>query len=402
MDPSPLTRGKLTLTHSLPLPHWLIPAHAGKTAGRLPPDAGAAAHPRSRGENFSRPKVTPLLPGSSPLTRGKRVLTPRPAALARLIPAHAGKTVELVPVVPGRTAHPRSRGENRTLSLMICISVGSSPLTRGKRRDRQVQEHAVRLIPAHAGKTRRCARCACRRGAHPRSRGENMAVSLILSALAGSSPLTRGKPRPRLRSRSRQRLIPAHAGKTLTAESCSAASTAHPRSRGENICVHRGPHNGLGSSPLTRGKRNPSTSSAAAARLIPAHAGKTAVGYVVKSAAEAHPRSRGENGRIEVTDRAAPGSSPLTRGKHNHQSPVPHQAAAHPRSRGENMASAKNISGRMGSSPLTRGKPWQSMPQKSCRRLIPAHAGKTCSWPGRSPRKTAHPRSRGENASSGS
>ena len=192
--------------------------------------------------------------------------------------------------------------------------------------------------------------------AHPRSRGENMAVSLILSALAGSSPLTRGKPRPRLRSRSRQRLIPAHAGKTLTAESCSAASTAHPRSRGENICVHRGPHNGLGSSPLTRGKRNPSTSSAAAARLIPAHAGKTAVGYVVKSAAEAHPRSRGENGRIEVTDRAAPGSSPLTRGK------------------------------RQGC---------QYCPATT--RLIPAHAGKTTSCANHRRKLGAHPRSRGEN-----
>ena len=224
-----------------------------------------------------------------------------------------------------------------------------------------------------------------------------MAVSLILSALAGSSPLTRGKPRPRLRSRSRQRLIPAHAGKTLTAESCSAASTAHPRSRGENICVHRGPHNGLGSSPLTRGKRNPSTSSAAAARLIPAHAGKTAVGYVVKSAAEAHPRSRGENGRIEVTDRAAPGSSPLTRGKHNHQSPVPHQAAAHPRSRGENMASAKNISGRMGSSPLTRGKRAQVLLEDASDRLIPAHAGKTMAINAAKKLSEAHPRSRGEN-----
>ena len=233
--------------------------------------------------------------------------------------------------------------------------------------------------------------------AHPRSRGENMAVSLILSALAGSSPLTRGKPRPRLRSRSRQRLIPAHAGKTLTAESCSAASTAHPRSRGENICVHRGPHNGLGSSPLTRGKRNPSTSSAAAARLIPAHAGKTAVGYVVKSAAEAHPRSRGENGRIEVTDRAAPGSSPLTRGKHNHQSPVPHQAAAHPRSRGENGKGVNIAQPRLGSSPLTRGKPLAALITAANSGLIPAHAGKTsvghcaigCHW--------AHPRSRGEN-----
>ena len=50
-----------------------------------------------------------------------------------------------------------------------------------------------------------------------------------------------------------------------------------------------------------------------------------------------------------------------------------------------------------GSSPLTRGK-------HGCRgrslvglRLIPAHAGKTCSTRRTSPRGAAHPRSRGEN-----
>ena len=129
---SPLTRGKpghASHDHGF---SGLIPAHAGKTAGRLPPDAGAAAHPRSRGENFSRPKVTPLLPGSSPLTRGKRVLTPRPAALARLIPAHAGKTSTVYKDGEAVGAHPRSRGENSPHCRTAVARGGSSPLTRGK------------------------------------------------------------------------------------------------------------------------------------------------------------------------------------------------------------------------------------------------------------------------------
>ena len=150
---SPLTRGKQGGYRVNGRGLRLIPAHAGKTAGRLPPDAGAAAHPRSRGENFSRPKVTPLLPGSSPLTRGKRVLTPRPAALARLIPAHAGKTRP--DPAPRRlsAAHPRSRGENfnRVQGRRSCR--GSSPLTRGKPASDRGHGTAVGLIPAHAGKT---------------------------------------------------------------------------------------------------------------------------------------------------------------------------------------------------------------------------------------------------------
>ena len=52
---------------------------------------------------------------------------------ARLIPAHAGKTLLKRIVRKRRAAHPRSRGENgQVISIVITVS-GSSPLTRGKR-----------------------------------------------------------------------------------------------------------------------------------------------------------------------------------------------------------------------------------------------------------------------------
>ena len=89
---SPLTRGKLLGADRALGGRGLIPAHAGKTRPRNHQDQGGGAHPRSRGENFSRPKVTPLLPGSSPLTRGKPRLVGADLPLGRLIPAHAGKT----------------------------------------------------------------------------------------------------------------------------------------------------------------------------------------------------------------------------------------------------------------------------------------------------------------------
>ena len=70
----------------------------------------------------------------------------------------------------------------------------------------------------------------------------------------GSSPLTRGKPRVLLMGRGHSGLIPAHAGKTTLTDAEQSAPAAHPRSRGENVSVSSGWEKVAGSSPLTRGK----------------------------------------------------------------------------------------------------------------------------------------------------
>ena len=70
--------------------------------------------------------------------------------------------------------------------------------------------------------------------AHPRSRGENMFYETELADAQGSSPLTRGKPEKTRDADNGPRLIPAHAGKTLRDVPFRRVGTAHPRSRGEN------------------------------------------------------------------------------------------------------------------------------------------------------------------------
>ena len=90
---SPLTRGKLSAGRDWTMPSRLIPAHAGKTAGARVRERDHWAHPRSRGENFARVPVGKTCAGSSPLTRGKRLGEDVGACAVRLIPAHAGKTV---------------------------------------------------------------------------------------------------------------------------------------------------------------------------------------------------------------------------------------------------------------------------------------------------------------------
>ena len=132
------------------------------------------------------------------------------------------------------------------------------------------------LIPAHAGKT--VSRSAKPRpiGAHPRSRGENLAAQDPYGRETGSSPLTRGKQIDDARALARARLIPAHAGKTCCSIMWGRSFPAHPRSRGENENGGKAWNKATGSSPLTRGKLFHALMPVLPQRLIPAHAGKTA------------------------------------------------------------------------------------------------------------------------------
>ena len=195
------------------------------------------------------------------------------------------------------------------------IEAGSSPLTRGKLGPEVAKSRCRGLIPAHAGKTALVSRADDSFGAHPRSRGENSTEGVSISAVTGSSPLTRGKPRPASQHHTKTRLIPAHAGKTSGRDVSSGHGAAHPRSRGENIPQKFRPSRAQGSSPLPRGKPAGARQRIEAVRLIPAHAGKTPPQQHSPSRGRAHPRSRGENPLRNTICQSALGSSPLTRGK---------------------------------------------------------------------------------------
>ena len=253
----------------------------------------------------------------------------------------------------------------------------------------------------------------------------------------GSSPLTRGKHPRCARCRPSRGLIPAHAGKTDIESLEGFTNGAHPRSRGENQLAKVHASRQSGSSPLTRGKRVPFGVVVVVVGLIPAHAGKTAASAAATLLWRAHPRSRGENGGWDtpIADWRAhprsrgenshpprgrlkmPGSSPLTRGKHDdgvapsagvglipaHAGKTcppprcPARRRAHPRSRGENKPTRRPPGTSTGSSPLTRGKPQTGDQDSDQAGLIPAHAGKTGSAARSSGARRAHPRSRGEN-----
>ena len=193
-------------------------------------------------------------------------------------------------------------------------------------------------------------------GAHPRSRGENRALDTLNMCQVGSSPLTRGKRQDRVTAPRLDGLIPAHAGKTEIG--CGVAFAA------------------CGSSPLTRGKRQQAGKTLDVLGLIPAHAGKTRSRGPPASHLRAHPRSRGENNPPTARAVTHAGSSPLTRGKPGSAMRPVMVAGLIPAHAGKTAASG---------GPTNPGG------------LIPAHAGKTSEAIRRSCLIWAHPRSRGEN-----
>ena len=130
-----------------------IPAHAGKTLIFTARNQLSPEHPRARGENAESDGVVDPEPGTSPRTRGKLLIALAAHILGRNIPAHAGKTASRSSRASIRPEHPRARGENAGDIAGAVAAHGTSPRTRGKRRDYRAGDQQGRNIPAHAGKT---------------------------------------------------------------------------------------------------------------------------------------------------------------------------------------------------------------------------------------------------------
>ena len=355
---SPRMRGKREHRYRSTRDQRLIPAHAGKTLIFRCPSTSTQAHPRACGENPLVCRKDRERVGSSPRMRGKLVGALVGAYWGRLIPAHAGKTKRRALQSVSRRAHPRACGENALAVITISLTGGSSPRMRGKRFDAGKQRRRAGLIPAHAGKTR----CAYAEGghvwAHPRACGENARFELTGVSDGGSSPRMRGKLRIGRCSCESPGLIPAHAGKTSPQPRAAARMRAHPRACGENAPPAIFDALTSGSSPRMRGKLYMHAVMLRDGRLIPAHAGKTSAAGWIQRLAEAHPRACGENW------------------------PVVSDLVRH-----------------MGSSPRMRGKLVSPATRREGEGLIPAHAGKTRPTMRTPSIPRAHPRACGENPS---
>ena len=192
----------------------IIPAHAGQTAPNRQDACPCPDHPRACGANrrYGRFSTRPV--GSSPRMRGKRPVHHRVHADLRIIPAHAGQTSSSPSICQQRPDHPRACGANQAAGLNAGILGGSSPRMRGKPARGLSRKGRPRIIPAHAGQTtwRSCA--ASNPADHPRACGANPLGQINVSGFAGSSPRMRGKRSSSALAASAKRIIPAHAGQT--------------------------------------------------------------------------------------------------------------------------------------------------------------------------------------------
>ena len=109
-----------------------------------------------------------------------------------IIPAHAGNTNEIVYILQRNRDHPRACGEYTIPAQTHGMHTGSSPRMRGILQGIRGQQSWLRIIPAHAGNTRKNKFIVCGDWDHPRACGEYHDSFVPVMPKAGSSPRMRG------------------------------------------------------------------------------------------------------------------------------------------------------------------------------------------------------------------
>ena len=132
-----------------------------------------------------------------------------------------------------RITPPRMR-EKLIDALTIISRVRITPRMRGKHTGRKSADAALRITPAHAGKTFFHCGISFRYTDHPRTCGENRTTAEKKVAKYGSPPHMRGKPSSERTVAVLIRITPAHAGKTMAPGFRASPETDHPRTCGEN------------------------------------------------------------------------------------------------------------------------------------------------------------------------
>ena len=186
---------------------------------------------------------------------------------------------------------------------------------RGKREQLVDDRSASRIIPAHAGQTRRGASPRPASPDHPRACGANDLPVLQFTERSGSSPRMRGKHGVERQNRLPDRIIPAHAGQTGCRCWVDGTGSDHPRACGANLQPGREGEADAGSSPRMRGKHRRNHGRNRLGRIIPAHAGQTRTRSGAVTWWPDHPRACGANKPARCRAKSRCGSSPRMRGK---------------------------------------------------------------------------------------
>ena len=253
----------------------ITPACAGKTAPIASHVDGYRDHPRMRGEDIDGGVAFEMDYGSPPHARGRRVEDDFHAATCRITPACAGKTSNARGWRSRDRDHPRMRGEDACTTVARRCSAGSPPHARGRRGTGFSHIETLGITPACAGKTNLPQIPVASNSDHPRMRGEDDYETERPVGHKGSPPHARGRPAFHSTADISTRITPACAGKTKWWDKVKSLPADHPRMRGEDSCLIILLGLKTGSPPHARGRHVQSIRPLNLLRITPACAGKT-------------------------------------------------------------------------------------------------------------------------------
>ncbi len=121
------------------MPERFIPADAGNRSYHELSVHQLPVHPRGRGEQVTPVFRTDACRGSSPRTRGTAIINVAAIGITRFIPADAGNRFQSHGVAGARPVHPRGRGEQNAKGRMTKAYNGSSPRTRGTANGNEIE-----------------------------------------------------------------------------------------------------------------------------------------------------------------------------------------------------------------------------------------------------------------------
>ena len=234
---SPHARGALLHLVGELGPGGIIPACAGSTQRCHGARQDVRDHPRMRGEHILPDTSHALSGGSSPHARGALDADQRRRVHAGIIPACAGSTHPWRRLLRRWRDHPRMRGEHVSLPTDIVPLMGSSPHARGAPMVRPPYLMTQGIISACAGSTSRRNCATCGSGDHPRMRGEHSLCWDRKTPREGSSPHARGALLLAPGYVEEPGIIPACAGSTSGPPCRQCRRGDHPRMRGEHCAM---------------------------------------------------------------------------------------------------------------------------------------------------------------------
>ena len=172
---------------------------------------------------------------------------------AGIIPAYAGNTSIMHPIMHPWRDHPRVCGEHPKEHVGADMQEGSSPRMRGTQACLVINERIHGIIPAYAGNTQCVTLPRLAVWDHPRVCGEHFCHLPFLAGRLGSSPRMRGTPYDPPYHPASRGIIPAYAGNTQQGVSKRARLRDHPRVCGEHSTCELPSLKAQGSSPRMRG-----------------------------------------------------------------------------------------------------------------------------------------------------